>query len=170
MLAMVAAALVAEEEDEGRIFVMCYSCCCVSSHHSPNCHPPPVATTNALLHQQLHPQTRVVLQVTVIPPPLLPSIPPALAASREGTSDYGPSPTASPVAPAKEDSLFDGPDNEILAILHARIVPAMRLFCYFQDNNKLFLEVLSPTLFKELREADLQDSNRGTRRDLSSKK
>ena len=97
---------------------------------------------------------------------------------RSGASEALP-PTASPVAPAEEDGLCDGLDNETQAILNARIAPAtrgnyfsmlVRLFRYFQDNNKLFPGVLSHALLEELQEADLQDSEKRTRSGAPSKR
>ncbi len=100
------------------------------------------------------------------------------AASGDDASE-APPPAASPVAPAKEDGLFDGLDNETQAILHARIAPTtrgnyfsmlVRLFRYFQDNNKLFPGVLSHALLEELQKADLQDSEKRTRSGAPSKR
>ena len=100
------------------------------------------------------------------------------AASGDDASE-APPPAASPVAPAEEDGLFDGLDNETQAILHARIAPTtrgnyfsmlVRLFRYFQDNNKLFPGVLSHALLEELQKADLQDSEKRTRSGAPSKR
>jgi hypothetical protein len=68
-----------------------------------------------------------------------------------------------PVTPTEEDGLFDGPEdtlgNKMQAIPQVRIAPATRgnyfsmidqLFCYLQDNNKLYHTVLTPALLVSL--------------------